>query len=243
MLNKPSIHTCLSPSLLHLYQVNTSIILIIDILRATSTIATALYNGAESVIPVDSVEECIKLGKIQGTVTAGERDGQIAEGLSFGNTPFQYTKEFIQGKTLVLTTTNGTKLLHMALTMGAKNIITGSFPNITSVCSYLIAQKTNVVLACAAWKDRVNIEDTLFAGAVVNRIKSNFTINCDSSQIAETIYKQAMPDLFEFMKTKNASHYQRLMNFGLESDIKFCLTEDVSDILPIYNEGRLIAHY
>ncbi|MDQ6762992.1 MAG: 2-phosphosulfolactate phosphatase, partial [Bacteroidota bacterium] len=168
---KPSITACLSPSLLNLYDVSSSIVVIIDVLRATSTIAAALYNGAKSIIPVDSVADCIKLGKQMDVITAGERDGQIAEGLEYGNTPLQYTPEFIKGKTLVLTTTNGTKLLHMALTEGAKGILTGSFCNISAVCNYLINEKKNVILACAGWKDRLNIEDTLLAGAIVNRIK------------------------------------------------------------------------
>src|SRR5258706_10063472 len=155
--SKPTLHTSLSPSLLHLYDVSSSIVVIIDVLRATSTIATALYNGAKNIIPVDSVAECIRIGKQIEGITAGERDGQIAEGLKHGNSPFEYPKEFIGGKTLVLTTTNGTKLLHMALDKGAKGIITGSFPNISSVCDYLLAQNQNVILGCAAWKDRVNI--------------------------------------------------------------------------------------
>ncbi len=167
---------------------------IIDVLRATSTIATALYNGAKSIIPVDSVAECIKLGKQMEVITAGERDGKIAEGLKYGNTPLQYTSKFIKGKTLVLTTTNGTRLLHMALAEGARGIITGSFCNLSAVCDYLIAQNKNVILACAAWKDRINIEDTLFAGAVISRIKNKFHQDCDAGQIAETLYHQAKDD-------------------------------------------------
>src|SRR5688500_19996095 len=108
MTNKPTLHTSLSPSLLNLYDVSNSIVVIIDILRATSTIATALYNGAKCVIPVDSVSRCIELGRQIEGITAGERDGKVAEGLEYGNSPFEYPKEFINGKTLVLTTTNGT---------------------------------------------------------------------------------------------------------------------------------------
>ncbi len=141
----------------------------------------------------------------------------------------------------MLTTTNGTKLLHMALAANAKGIITGSFCNISSVCDYLLNQNKDIILACAAWKNRINIEDSLFAGAVINRIKNNFQINCDATQIAETLYLQAKGDLFEFMNEKNASHYHRLMGYGLEEDIRFCLTEDNANILSIYSNGRLIA--
>jgi 2-phosphosulfolactate phosphatase len=240
-MNKPTLFTCLSPALLQLYDVSDSIVVIIDVLRATSTIATALANGAKRIIPVESVAECIKMGKEMDVITAGERDGHIAEGLEYGNTPFQYTPEFIKDKTLVLTTTNGTKLLHMALAKGAKGVITGSFPNLSSVCNYLIQQQTNVVLACAAWKDKVNIEDTLFAGAVINKIKNQFSINCDSSGMALSLYNEAKADLFEFMKRNNASHYHRLMGFGLEKDIRFCLTEDLSPVLPVYKDNCLVC--
>ena len=138
--------------------------------------------------------------------------------------------EFIKGKTLVLTTTNGTRLLHMALEKGAATIITGSFPNLSVVCEYLVKKKEPVILACAAWKDRVNMEDTLFAGAVIERVKEHYSINCDSSQIAETLYNTARNDLYEFMKSKDASHYHRLSGFGLEKDIRYCLTPDVANV-------------
>ena len=240
--SKPSLHTALSPALLHLYDLTHAVVVIIDVLRATSTIATALYNGAKCVIPVDSVAKCIELGRQIDGITAGERDGKIAEGLEYGNSPFEYPREFVGGKTLVLTTTNGTKLLHMALDRGAEQIVTGSFPNLDAVCQFLIAQNQPVVLGCAAWKDRVNIEDLLFTGAVIHQVKKHFDINCDSSQIAETLYGNAKKDLFEFMKLKNASHYHRLSGYGLEKDIRYCLTPDVANVLPFYENGKLVVH-
>ncbi len=241
-IQKPSLYTCLSPSLLHLYDVSSSVIVIIDVLRATSTIATALENGARSIIPVDSVPECIRIGKQINAITAGERDGKVAEGLQYGNSPFEYPRTFIEGKTLVLTTTNGTRLLHMALDNGATDIITGSFANLDAVCDYLTAKKKPVILACAAWKDRVNIEDSLFAGMVIHTIKEHFNINCDASQMAEGLFEAAKPGLYEFMESKKASHFVRLSSFGLQEDIKFCLTPNTAKALPVYAEGKLINH-
>ncbi|MFZ9263410.1 MAG: 2-phosphosulfolactate phosphatase [Chitinophagaceae bacterium] len=235
-----NLYTCLSPALLNLFDINNSVVVIIDVLRATSTIATALYNGASSVIPVATVPQCIELGEAMGGITAGERDGKVAEGLKFGNSPFEYPRTFIENKILVLTTTNGTKLLHMALDQGALEIITGSFPNLSAVCDHLIASDKDVLLGCAAWKDRVNLEDTLFAGAVIHRIKSHFDILCDSSGIAESIYLEAGADRFLFMKNKNATHYHRLMKYGLEKDIRYCLTEDGANVLPIFKGDRLV---
>jgi 2-phosphosulfolactate phosphatase len=239
--SKPSLYTVLSPALLNLYEVKDAIVVVIDVLRATSTIATALYNGASSVVPVDDIGRCISLSNKIGGITAGERDGKIAEGLEYGNSPFEYPRNFIEGKTLVLTTTNGTKLLHMALARGASHIITGSFPNLSAVCNYLVSQKQPVILGCAAWKDRVNIEDTLFAGAVISRVKEEFNISCDSSKIAESLYESAKNDLYGFLKEKNASHYQRLTGYGLEKDLKYCLTIDVANVLPFYENEKLVT--
>lgn len=240
MNNKPSLYTSLSPALLHLHDVNDAIVVIIDVLRATSTVATALHNGASYIIPVDSVAKCIEKGKEIGAITAGEREGKVAPGLQHGNSPFEYSRDFIGGKPMVLTTTNGTKLLYMAIASGAKDIITGSFPNLSAVCDYLGSQNRNVILACAAWKDRVNLEDTLFAGAVIDRIGHNFSINCDSSMMAQSIYREAQPNLFDFLKAKNASHYLRLSGYGLEKDIQYCMTPDVANVLPVYREDRLV---
>ena len=106
---KPNLHTVLTPQLLDLYEIKDSIVVIIDVFRATSTMATALYNGARKIIPVDSPELCIEMGKQTGGVTAGERDGKIIPGLSYGNSPSEYPRSFIENKVLVITTTNGTK--------------------------------------------------------------------------------------------------------------------------------------
>ena len=239
--NKPTIHTCFSPALLHLYDLSNAVVVIIDVFRATSTIAAALHNGAKCVIPVDEVAKAIEVSKQIDGIAAGERDGKLAEGLQHGNSPLEYSKDFIKDKTLVLTTTNGTKLLQMALDNKATTIITGSFPNLSAVCTFLINENKNVVLGCAGWKDRFNLEDTLFAGAVIAKIKESFTIHCDSSLTAELLYNQHKDNLIDFAST--LTHYHRLVErFGLIEDIKFCLTPDGANVLPLYENGKLIAN-
>jgi 2-phosphosulfolactate phosphatase len=237
-MTKPSLHTLLSPRLLDIYDVSESVVVIIDVFRATSTIATALYNGASRVIPVDTVEKCLELGKKSGGITAGERDGKIIGGLAHGNSPAEYPRDFIEGKTLVLTTTNGTRLLHMALLNGAAEVITGSFPNLSAVCDYLLKQNKNVILGCSAWKDRFNIEDTLFAGAVISRVKDAFTIHCDSSLMAEEMYHLHKNDIKQFVR--RTTHWHRLAKFGLEKDLEYCVSADVANVLPIYSNGDLV---
>jgi 2-phosphosulfolactate phosphatase len=237
--NKPTLYTCLSPALLHLYDLKNAVVVIIDVFRATSTIASALKNGAKSIVPVDTVPKAIEISKRLDGIAAGERDGKIADGLQHGNSPLEYSPDFIGGKILVLTTTNGTKLLHMALDNNADTIISGSFPNLSSVCKYLVQQNKNVVLGCAGWKDRYNLEDTLFAGAVISRVKEHFTIHCDSSLTAELLYDKHKNDLVGF--APNLTHYHRLVErFGLIEDIRFCLTPDMADVLVVYEDGKLV---
>jgi len=236
---KPRLEVCFSPALLHLYDTKDVVVVIIDVFRATSTITAALHNGAKCIIPVASVPECIELGlRIPGSITAGERDGKVAEGLQYGNSPLEYPKEFVSGKTIVLTTTNGTRLLHMV--EGAASIVIGSFLNLTAVCDHLLAQGKNVLLGCASWKDRVNLEDSLFAGAVVDRIGHEFDINCDSARMAKYLYQFSIRDNFiDFLK--DSSHYKRLAAFGLQEDMKYCATADLHPIVPVLHGSEIIA--
>lgn len=234
---KPRLEVCLSPALLHLYDTKDSIVVIIDVFRATSTMAAALDNGAACIIPVAAVGTCIELGKsIPNSITAGERDGKIAPGLSNGNSPLEYPKQFVAGKTLVLTTTNGTKLLHMV--DGAAEIIAGSFLNLSAVCNFLVQSGGNVLLGCAAWKDRFNLEDTLFAGAVADRVKEYFSINCDSARASMHLHRQSRGHYLDFLK--DSSHYNRLSGYGLEQDLIYCTTPDLHPTLPILRDGKLI---
>jgi 2-phosphosulfolactate phosphatase len=237
-MSLPKIETCFSPSLLHLYDIKDSIVVIIDVFRATSTIAAALHNGAAEIIPVDSVAKCIELGaQMPNSLTAGERDGKVAEGLQHGNSPLEYPRDFIENKSLVLTTTNGTRLLHMC--SDANEIITGSFLNLGAVCGYLVSQKKNVLLACASWKDRYNLEDSLFAGAVYDAIGAHFEMNCDSTRAATHLYKAAKNDLYGFIQ--DSSHFLRLSKFSLQYDMEYCCKINEHNVLVKLVEDKLVA--
>ena len=234
---KPGLEVCFSPALLHLYDTKDKVVVIIDIFRATSTITAALHNGAKCIIPVASVEECIGYGEtLPNSITAGERDGKVAPGLQFGNSPLEYPTSFIKDKTLVLTTTNGTRLLHMI--DGATEILIGSFLNLTTLSDYLLAQNKPVLLGCSSWKDRFNIEDSLFAGAVVERLAGAFSINCDSARAARHLYQSSGgKEYISFLK--DSSHYKRLSGFGLEQDMIYCTTPDIHPVVP-YLSGKEI---
>ena len=239
-MEKPSLEVCLSPALLHLYDTNDAVVVIIDIFRATSTITAALHNGAKCVIPVASVAECIAVGEeTPNSLTAGERDGKIAEGLQYGNSPLEYPPLFVNGKTLVLTTTNGTRLLHMV--KDAAEILIGSFLNLHALCAYLLLQDKRVILGCASWKDRFNLEDTLFAGAVANELRYAFEVKDDSARAAMHLYECAKgKHLIEFLK--DSSHYRRLAAYGLEEEMKYCVTPDLHPVVPYLKGREIVVH-
>lgn len=239
IVEKPRLEVCLSPALLHLYDTKDVIVVIIDIFRATSTITAALHNGARCVIPVASVAECIEIGKtIPDSLTAGERDGKVAEGLEHGNSPLEYPPSFVKDKALILTTTNGTRLLHMV--KDANEIVIGSFLNLTAVCTYLLAAGKNVLLGCSSWKDRFNLEDTLFAGAVACKIADGFSINCDSARAAMRLYESSGGhNLISFLE--DSSHYRRLSAFGLVQDMEYCVVPDTHPVLPVLKGAEIIV--
>ncbi|HET8573073.1 MAG TPA: 2-phosphosulfolactate phosphatase [Edaphocola sp.] len=236
---KPQLFTCLSPALIPLYDLSNTIVVVIDIFRATSTICAALDNGAKAVIPVATVEECLRLEKEQPRfMTAGERDGKVIEGLQGGNSPSEYLPEVISGKVLALTTTNGTRLLH--LVKEADEIVIGSFLNLDVLCQYLVNSGKDILLACAGWRDKENLEDTLFAGAVIQRIDEYFQRSCDSSFIALSLYRQSQEaaSLLDFMKS--GSHYHRLSQFHLEQDMAYCCSINKHPVVPIFKDPFLV---
>jgi 2-phosphosulfolactate phosphatase len=213
------------------------IVVIIDIFRATSSICYGIENGAEAIIPVSEVDECAAY-RDKGThyLIAAERDGSVVEGFDFGNSPFSYTKEKVSGKTVVLTTTNGTQALH--LSRKAKKIVIGSFLNLTSLCSWLKTQNDNILLVCAGWKNNFNLEDTLFAGAVIEQLKSgNFKLD-DPAIAANDLYQIGKDDINQYLK--KTSHGERLKKLGIEKDIEFCLQVDLTTAIPVLDGDRLV---
>lgn len=232
-----SLHVCLSPSLLPLYQVDEYIAVIVDIFRATSSICYGIENGAEAIIPVAEVDECIAYrDKEAGLLLAAERNGEVVAGFDFGNSPFSYTKEKVGGKTVVLTTTNGTHALH--LSRSAKKIVIGSFLNLTSLCNWLKTQNENILLVCAGWKNNFNLEDTLFSGAVVDQLKSRDYKTDDAAIAANDLYQLAKNDLNGYLA--KTSHSERLKKLGIEADIAFCLNVDIATAIPILHGQRLV---
>ncbi len=235
-MNK-KLQVCLTPALIPLYKIEDYIVVIIDIFRATTSICYGIENGAEAIIPVSQVEECAAyLDKEPTYLLAAERDGEIVAGFDFGNSPFAYTADKVAGKTIVLTTTNGTHALH--LSRKAKKIVIGSFLNLTAICNWLNEQNENILLVCSGWKNNFNLEDTLFAGAIVDRLKTGTFSPDDPAIAANDLYDLAKNDLDGYLK--KTSHSERLKALGIERDIAFCLNVDTTTAIPVLDGDMLV---
>ena len=233
--DKLKIEVCLTPALLPLHKLENSVVVVIDIFRATTSICYGIENGANAIIPVSQVEEC---AAYHGTdhLLAAERDGEVVEGFDFGNSPFAYTPEKVAGKTVVLTTTNGTHAIQ--LSRNAKRVVIGSFLNLSALSEWLKEENENVILVCAGWKNNFNLEDTIFAGAVVNQLKDDKYVLDDASIAAEDLYLLAKDDLGAFLS--KSSHSERLKKLGIEEDIAFCLKIDITSAIPILDGDKLV---
>src|SRR5687767_2329393 len=172
-----TIDVCLSPDMMHLYKVQDHCIVVVDVLRATSCMTTAFAHGIESIAPFAQLADCLAM-KEKGYFTAGERDGKKVEGFDLGNSPFEYQDPKLKGQKIAFTTTNGTRAIVKSL--GAKEIIIGSFLNLTAVANHLRTINSDVLVVCAGWKGKVNLEDQLFAGALVELLKDEITPACDA---------------------------------------------------------------
>lgn len=234
-MHKRKLEVCLTPALLHLYDIRESIVVVIDIFRATSSICYGIDNGVEAIIPVATIEICESY-RHTDYLLAAERNGEVVDGFDFGNSPFAYSCEKVKGKIVVLTTTNGTHAINES--RAALKIVIGSFLNLTSLCNWLKTQPYNVLLLCAGWKNKFNLEDTLFAGAVINQFKGeNYKLD-DSSIAAEDLYVAGKHDLNEYLK--KTSHSERLKRLGIEEDIRFCLNVDITTSIPVLEGDRLV---
>ncbi|HEY0652866.1 MAG TPA: 2-phosphosulfolactate phosphatase [Chryseosolibacter sp.] len=229
-----TIDVCLSPDMMHLYPVVDHAVVVVDILRATSCMTTAFAHGIDTIAPFAKLEDCLAM-KVNGYYTAGERDGKKVDGFDFGNSPFEYQDPKLIGSKIAFTTTNGTQAIVKSL--GASEIIIGSFLNLTAVANHLRTLPQNILVVCAGWKGKFNLEDTLFAGALVEKLKDEVSPACDAPLAAQALYNQAKGNMVEFLS--NSSHVKRLAKLNIHKDITFCLTEDTYSVVPVLRDNVL----
>ncbi|NQY10230.1 MAG: 2-phosphosulfolactate phosphatase [Flavobacteriales bacterium] len=233
---KRQLEVCYTPKLYSLFHQENCITVVVDVLRATSAICTAFDNGVEKIIPVASVDEAREyLNK--GYIVGAERGGEIVEGFEFGNSPFSYMKEQVEGKTLVLSTTNGTRAIEAS--KGSDIIAMGSFLNLNALSKWITEQDKHVVVFCAGYRGRFNMEDTLFAGALAAELMKTdlYESECDSTIAAKHLYALAKDDLYGFLE--NTSHRNRLQRLDLEKDVRYCLELNEANVVPVMVDDAL----
>ncbi|MEH0155480.1 2-phosphosulfolactate phosphatase [Limibacter armeniacum] len=230
------IEVCHSPELIHLFDLSGKIAVVTDILRATSCMVAGIGSGAEQIVPVAQKEE-VNPYKEKGFVTAGERGGEKIEGFDIGNSPFEHMEIAQKGKSVVMTTTNGTVAITKSA-VEAKQVIIGAFLNISSVVQYLKESGKDIVIVCSGWKGMFSMEDTLFAGALVDRLESVAEIVDDAALSSMSLYRAVSGDLLGYMQ--NASHAKRLSGLKAVKDLEYCMTKDEFDVIPVLKDGALV---
>lgn len=235
--NKKWVAVCLSPALIDQFKVSEAVVVVIDVLRATTAMCAAFDNGVRSMIPVLTVEEG-RDAQAKGMLVAGERNGEQIEGFDFGNSPLQFRTARIKDKDIVITTTNGTKAIKAAVERMAIEVVIGAFSNYTTLLNYLVQRNENVVLLCSGWKDQPNLEDTIFAGAMVNRLRNTHRLYEDTALMAETLYRNANRRKRYFLR--NSSHFNRLFHIlQIQKDVKYSLRRDIHPVIPKLYGDRL----
>jgi len=232
-MNQTSIQVCLSNSLMDLYQkdIEKHLVVFIDILRNTSTMTTALYYGIDKIKPVSKVEEAATfLGK-SGYLVAGERHGIKIPEFDAGNSPLFFKDRDNSQQILVITSTNGTQSVRLA--KAAKVLCCGGFVNQSSLADFILKKNSPTLLLASGWRGNVNLEDTLFAGALVHQLKSHFEVIGDPALLAEIVYLKHQHNLLDIVN--KASYNKRIATSNQNADIAFCLSKDVAPVVPVYD--------
>ena len=230
----PSVDVCLTPEISQLYEFDGRVVVVADIFRFTSCAVTAIAHGVKAIIPFDDIESCL-LSSRKGMVTGGERDGKKIKGFDLGNSPSEYSHPRLKGRTLAITTTNGTKTLKR-IPEGC-DILIGSFLNMEVSASYICSTKKPTLVVCAGWRGRPCLEDTLFAGALIDRLSAAPDSLGDEALLAWQLYKGSQGDLASL--AMKGSHGQRIRSFGHAKDLSHCLQQGLYDTLVTYSDGQI----
>lgn len=223
------IDVCFSPALYPVYHNPEAIVVVVDVFRATTTMAAAFKNGVRSIRPVATVEEA-KEYKEKGWLVGAERNVKRCGFADFGNSPFDYTPEMVSGKDIIFTTTNGTRAITIA--KSAYRVVTGAFVNLQAVANYCLFHGHDVVVLCSGWQDKVNIEDTLFGGALVDALTftGKYEPESDAAIIARDMWMNNKEDLIAYLDPTD--HMARLKAHDLADSVPYCLTPDSAIVVP-----------
>ncbi|MBS4028126.1 MAG: 2-phosphosulfolactate phosphatase [Ignavibacteriales bacterium] len=216
------------------------IVVVVDVLRASTSIATAIYNGAREVVPVLSVAEAGKIAINTGgsVVLGGERNGVKIEGFHVGNSPREYTEEIVKGKTVVFSSTNGAVAL--VKTKFAKYSLIGSFANVSLVADFLLQQNQDFMIICAGKQHAFCIEDTVCAGMIIRKVADAAPIEPTDAAVASlALYENFGHSILEMLQS--SEHGLFLQEIGFGNDLEVCAAVDSLPVLPVYANNAIHA--
>jgi len=236
-MGKYKIEVCYSPALFPFYENREAVVVVTDILRASSAIVTAFMNGVERIIPVGTLEEA-RAYKEKGYMVAAERDGIVRDFADFGNSPYNFSPDRVHGNQIVYSTTNGTNAIHLA--SSGSQVLIGAYLNISALAGHIISSEKDLLILCAGWKNRFNLEDTLFAGALSRMVLEDerFYTICDAALGAIDLYDLAQGDMMGYMEKVAQRH--RLRKNNLDDVIGYCHESDLTDLIPVLKDGHLV---
>jgi 2-phosphosulfolactate phosphatase len=216
-----------------------TVCIVMDVFRATTSIITAIDNGCAMLIPVASVDEAYRAaGQIEGPLFAGERQSIKIDGFNFGNSPFEFAAEQVQGKTIIMTTTNGT--IAIKSTENAYLTLLGSFINAAAVCRAAQQQNKDILLVCAGTDGLFSLEDAFCAGLLVKLLTKDKQYELtDAARGVQAMYHGAQEAILSILS--ESRNGKRLYSLGLEKDVEYCLSTDSSSTVPCYRVGKITA--
>jgi len=217
--------------------------IVIDVLRASTCIANAVANGCDGVIPTVSVEEAMDISRAYSRddyLLCGERKNEKIEGFDLGNSPLEFSSDRVQGKKLIMTTTNGTRAIRTAKT--AQDVIIGGFWNVSACCELAVALDRDILIVCAGQNGRFAMEDAICAGAFADKLSAlaNAEIEeTDGCRMARLLYDTFRNRLREALA--RTAHGRNLINTGFGEDVKAAARTDCVDVVPVFHDGHIVA--
>ncbi len=236
-MERAKIEVCYTPALFPYYENRDAVVVVTDILRASSAIVTAFMNGVHRIIPVGTLDEA-RAYKEKGYMVAAERDGIVRDFADFGNSPFNFTAERVKDREIVYSTTNGTQAIHQAST--GRQVLIGAWLNLSALVRHIRSEGRDLLVLCAGWKNKFNLEDTLFAGAIAQRVLEgggHDTI-CDATLGAIDLYEAASKDMMGYIEKVAQRH--RLRKNNLDDVIGYCHEVDRTDLIPVLEGNSLV---
>lgn len=235
-MEKLKVEVCYSPALFPYYENKDAVVVVTDVLRASSAIVTAFMNGVERIIPVGTLEEA-KTYKERGFMVAAERDGIVRDFADFGNSPHNFTSERVRGNQIVYSTTNGTNAIKLA--SSGSQVLIGAYLNISALADHIKKAGRDLLILCAGWKNKYNLEDSLFAGALSQMVLEDdqFDTICDATLGAIDLYNVAKEDMMAYVE--KVAQKGRLRANNLDDVIPYCHEHDLTNLIPVLDGDHL----